>query len=70
MAKNYECVMSTEIRVIIKADSEEQAMDWISTHDFSDIRAETTKYDITYNDRVECQTSEEGGIDISSEEGN
>lgn len=65
MARVYECKMIKTITVNIKADSEEEAQAWISTHDFSDVERLTSMYDADYDDFVMKETTEKHAIDIS-----
>lgn len=65
MARVYEFKMIKTITVNIKADSEEEAQAWISTHDFSDVERLTSMYDADYDDFVMKETNEKHAIDIS-----
>lgn len=65
MAQVYECKMITVVTVNICADSAEEAQDWINTHSIEDVKAETTAYDIGYDDQVIGEVNEEAAIDIS-----
>ena len=63
----YECEMITKVTVKIKAEDEIQALDYIQTHDFSDIREQTSDYDIEYDDNIvdRYDDNEDYAIDIT-----
>ena len=44
--------MSRTYRFVIEAESEEQAQEWLQTHDLEDVSAETSAYDVEWNDSV------------------
>ena len=46
MAAVFECKMTKTITVNIKADSAEDAQEWLQTHDFNEVEEETTMYDV------------------------
>ena len=54
----------------IKADSEEEALDWVQTHDLNDIKNATTYYDPYYDDEIIGESTEDDyvAIDISTED--
>ena len=64
----YECEMVTRVTVRIKADDEIQALDYIQTHDFSDIREQTSDYGIDYDDKIVTyyDDDEDYAIDITN----
>ncbi len=67
MAKVYRCQMTKLVTVNIKADSAEQAQEWLDTHDENDIQAETKRYETEYNDEVIGEVDEDAVIDITEE---
>ena len=68
MAKVFMCQMTKQVIVNIKADSAEQAQEWLDTHNEYDIQAETKRYEVEYNNRVIGELDEDSVIDISEEE--
>lgn len=66
----YNAVMRKEMFFSIKADSEEEAYDWISTHDMKDVEKESTYFDYEYEDMIEGTTDDDDyvAIDISTED--
>lgn len=69
MAQVYECKMAMVVTVDIRANSAEEAQDWINSHSIADLQEMTSAYDIEYDDQVlgEIDESFYGfyGIDIS-----
>lgn len=65
MAQVYECKMITSVTVNIRANSAEEAQDWINTHSISELKEMTPAYDIDYDDQVVGEVDEEAAIDIS-----
>lgn len=65
MAQVYECKMTTVVTVNIRANSAEEAQDWINTHSLSELQEMTSAYDIDYDDQVVGEVNEEAAIDIS-----
>lgn len=43
---------SRTYRFVIEAENEEQAQDWLNTHDLEDVSAETSAYDVEWNDSI------------------
>lgn len=66
----YNAVMRKEMFFSIKADSEEEAYDWISMHDMSDVEKETTYFEYYYEDMIdgEADDGDYVAVDISTEE--
>jgi len=66
----YSVVMRKEMFFQIKADSEEEAYDWISSHDMKDVENESTYFDYEYDDQVLGTTNVDDyvAIDISTED--
>ena len=48
----YTCRMRQTITLDIKANSYDEALDWISTHDFQDVINATTKFDNEWEDEI------------------
>lgn len=68
MAKVFRCQMTKLVTVNIKADSAEQAQEWMDTHDEDDILAQTKSYITEYNDEVIGEVDELPDITIAEEE--
>lgn len=47
----YECEMKTTVTLHIKANSMDEAMDWMSTHTYEDVKA-STRYAVDYEDEI------------------
>lgn len=67
MAKVFRCQMAKLVTVNIKADSAEQAQEWLDTHDEDDVMAQTKSYITEYNDEVIGEADELPDIDITEE---
>ena len=52
MGNVYQCRMVKYLEFDIRAESEEEALDWIQTHDFTDVMTQTTMYDLSYDEYV------------------
>lgn len=69
MAQVYKCKMTTVVTVNIRANSAEEAQDWMDTNSIEDLeRMESAYYDIEYDDQVIGEVDEEEAIDIADEE--
>ena len=68
MAKVFRCQMTKLVTVNIKADSAEQAQEWLNVHDDDDIHAQTKSYNVEYNDEVIGEVDELPDIDITEED--
>lgn len=64
MAKIYKCRMTKTVAANIEAETMQQAMDWISTHDEADILAQTKRCDTEYSDEVVGETDEDADISL------
>lgn len=66
MAEIYTCRMTQTITFDIKADSMEEAQDWCATHDFDDVKNESTYWNEEYSESV-SELEDDGyvAIDIS-----
>ena len=67
MSKVFRCQMTKLVTVNIKADSAEQAQEWLNVHDEDDIQAQTKSYTTEYNDEVIGEVDELPDIDITAE---
>ena len=65
MAEWYECEITCKYSVNIKANSEEEAMDWLRTHNLKDIENETSAYGVSWDEEVWGTTTESIGIDLT-----
>ncbi len=69
MAQVYECKMSITVTFDIRANSAEEAQDWLNSHSIEDLKEMTSAYDIEYDDQVLGEIDEAfygfQGIDIS-----
>lgn len=65
MARVYKCKMARVATVNIRANSAEEADDWINTHSFSDLEKMASDYEVDYDDRVIGEVAEKAAIDIS-----
>lgn len=68
MAKIFRCRMTKYIEFDIKADSEDDASDWISTHTMNDVDNKTSDYKEEWDEDVLYCKGTDGyaPIDISS----
>ena len=67
MANVYSCQMVECVLFYLKADSEEQALEWLQTHTSRDVCAATKNCDFVYDEDVLCRVDEEtADIDIST----
>lgn len=67
MPKVFEGTLTKKISFNIRADSEEEALFWLQTHDFADVEKVTTLFDVEYGESVEGEVDGDFGIDISTE---
>lgn len=68
MAQVYECRMVTVVPVNIRANSAEEAQDWLNLHNLGDVQERTSAFDIKYDDQVLGEVNEEAAIDLIEEE--
>lgn len=68
MAQVYECRMVTVVTVNIRANSAEEAQDWLNLHNLGDVQEMTSAFDIEYDDQVLGEVNEEAAIDLLEEE--
>lgn len=68
MAKWYECEMTCRYSVNIKANSQDEALDWLREHDLKDIENKTSAYRVSWDEEVWGETRSTLGIDITEEE--
>lgn len=66
----YRAMMSVTYYFDIKADSEEEALDWLSIHDIEDVEKESTYIDVNYYDDILEESTETDyvAVDISTED--
>lgn len=65
MAQVYECKMTTVATVNIRANSAEEARNYIRMLSFEALQNVTSSYDVDYDDYVVGEVDEEAAIDIS-----
>lgn len=61
MTKIYRASMTTTYYFNIKAESEEEALEWCQTHDLEDVRKATSAYDPEYSEAIEDRDEEDDG---------
>jgi len=70
MSKIYRMSMSATYFFNVKADSEDDALDWCRTHDFEDVRERTSAYEGSYGEAIEDSDEDDDGlyIDLTEKE--
>ncbi len=64
MSKIYRMSMSATYFFNLKADSEDDALNWCMTHDLEDVRKLTNAYEDTYNEAIEDFDEADDGLYI------
>ncbi len=62
MSKVYRVSMSATFFFNIKAESDEEALEWCRTHEFSDVRKATGAIEEIYDERIEDYNEDDDGL--------
>jgi hypothetical protein len=62
--KNFEIILTKKYRFVVTAESIEEATAWAQTHDFEDVEAETSAYDVDFSEEILGETEEEAAFTI------